>query len=271
VFLPPYLLKGTQAPFKKERGKSRISDQRRMLRSRRASQEIPRHVAIIMDGNGRWAQRHGLPRSEGHRRGMKRVREVIRAASDLKIAYLTLYAFSSENWKRPKEEVAFLMRTCEDMLSQEIAVLLKDGVRLRHLGRIDELPETLRRILGNAMDVTRGNQRLNLQLAFNYGGRQEVVDAVRRIAADVKAGRLDEKEIDERTVSGALYTADIPDPDLLVRTSGEMRISNFLLWQVCYAEIYVTKTCWPDFSKAELERAIRAFQDRQRRFGGLHG
>lgn len=234
-------------------------------------QTLPRHVAIIMDGNGRWAQRHGLPRSEGHRRGVKMVREIIRAAAGFKIKYLTLYAFSSENWKRPRQEVAFLMEACERMLTQEVALLLKEGVRLRHIGRMEELPESLQRVLTNAIHVTRGNQRLNLQIAFNYGARREIVDAVRHIAAEVKAGRLDVKAIDERTLARALYTAGLPDPDLLIRTSGEMRISNFLLWQVCYSEIYVTQKCWPDFSKAQLKRAIRDYQERQRRFGGLDG
>jgi undecaprenyl diphosphate synthase len=241
-----------------------------MFRKRHSESPVPQHIAIIMDGNGRWAQRHGLPRSEGHRRGMKVVREIIRAAARLKVGHLTLYAFSSENWKRPKEEVAFLMKACETMLRQELTMLLKEGVRLRHIGREDELPVSLQQMLANAARVTRDNRRLNLQLAFNYGARREIVDAVRKIAGEVKAGRLAVDAIDERTVAGSLYTADIPDPDLLVRTSGEMRISNFLLWQICYAEIYVTRKFWPDFSKAELERAICAFQKRHRRFGGLH-
>ncbi len=242
-----------------------------MFSRRRTDRKVPQHVAIIMDGNGRWAQRHGLPRSEGHRRGVKMVREIIRAAAGFKIKYLTLYAFSSENWKRPRQEVAFLMEACERMLTQEVALLLKEGVRLRHIGRMEELPESLQRVLTNAIHVTRGNQRLNLQIAFNYGARREIVDAVRHIAAEVKAGRLDVKAIDERTLARALYTAGLPDPDLLIRTSGEMRISNFLLWQVCYSEIYVTQKCWPDFSKAQLKRAIRDYQERQRRFGGLDG
>ncbi len=242
-----------------------------MLSRRGTDKKVPQHVAIIMDGNGRWARRHGLPRSEGHRRGMKTVREIIRAAAELKIKYLTLYAFSSENWKRPRQEVTFLMGACESMLTQEIAMLLKEGVRLRHIGRRNELPESLQRVLTNAIHVTRGNQRLNLQIAFNYGARCEIVDAVRHICAEVKAGRLDAKAIDEGTVAAALYTAGLPDPDLLIRTSGEMRISNFLLWQVCYSEIYVTKKCWPDFSRVELKRAIRDYQERKRRFGGLDG
>jgi len=232
---------------------------------------VPQHVAIIMDGNGRWAQRHGLPRSEGHRRGMQAVREIIRAASEAKVEYLTLFAFSSENWKRPKEEVAFLMKASEDMLRRDLAALLKDGVRLRHIGRMGELPEPLRQVLTNAIQVTRGNTRLNLQIAFNYGSRREIVDAVRHLAGEVKAGRLAPSEIDEKTVAGALYTAGLPDPDLLIRTSGEMRISNFLLWQVCYAEIYVTKKCWPEFSRRHFQRAVREYQKRRRRFGGLHG
>ena len=242
-----------------------------MLRPRGTEKKIPQHVAIIMDGNGRWARRHGLPRSEGHRRGMAVIREIIRAAAEFKVKYLTLYAFSSENWKRPREEVAFLMKACENMLTQEVGTLLKEGVRLRHIGRMGELPESLQRTLTNAIRVTCGNTRLNLQLAFNYGGRREIVDAVRRICGEVRAGRCDAEAIDETTVAQALYTAGLPDPDLLIRTSGEMRISNFLLWQVCYAEIYVTQRYWPDFSKAQFARAIRNYQERQRRFGGLDG
>jgi len=242
-----------------------------IFRRRGADKKAPQHVAIIMDGNGRWARRHGLPRSEGHRRGMRTVREVIRAAADFKVKYLTLYAFSSENWKRPKEEVAFLMEACEGMLRRDITMLLKEGVRLRHIGRMEELPEPLQQVFTNAIRVTRGNARLNLQIAFNYGSRREIVDAVRHIAAEVQAGRCDVKAIDERTVARALYTAGLPDPDLLIRTSGEMRLSNFLLWQAGYAEIYVTEKCWPDFSRAQFQRAIRDYQERRRRFGGLDG
>jgi len=242
-----------------------------MFQRKRIGKKVPEHIAIIMDGNGRWAQRHGLPRSEGHRRGMKVVREIITAAADLKVKYLTIYAFSSENWKRPEQEVTFLMKACASMLTDDIALLLKEGVRLRHIGRKDELPDFLQKGLDNAIRVTRDNQRLNLQLAFNYGSRREIVDGVRAIVSEVKAGRLDEKMIDEASVAGALYTAGLPDPDLLIRTSGEIRISNFLLWQVAYAEIYVTKKFWPDFSRKDLELAIIDFQERHRRFGGLHG
>jgi undecaprenyl diphosphate synthase len=226
------------------------------------------HIAIIMDGNGRWARRRGLPRSEGHRRGMGVVKETIRAAIDLGVGTLTLYAFSSENWKRPDAEVAFLMRMCEKMITEELPFMIKNDIRLWHIGRKEGLPETLLDTIRKAEDLTRHNKALCLVLAFNYGGRQELVDAIRHLAGQVKAGRLDPDAIDEAAVSASLDTAGIPDPDLLIRTSGEMRLSNFLLWQMSYTEIYVTKTLWPEFHKKHFERAVKDFRRRTRRFGG---
>jgi len=230
----------------------------------------PLHVAIIMDGNGRWATRRGLPRSEGHRRGMTVVRQTIRAALDLGVGYLTLYAFSSENWKRSEKEVAFLMQMCEVMITEELPFLIKNDIRFRHIGRKEELPETLKSAIRRGEDLTKNNRALCVVLAFNYGGRQEMVDAVRRLAGDVKEGCLAPDDIDEKAVAASLYTAGIPDPDLLVRTSGEMRLSNFLLWQICYTELYVTKVFWPDFRKKDFERALKEFRKRARRFGGAH-
>lgn len=228
---------------------------------------IPRHVAIIMDGNGRWARERGLPRIEGHRRGAESVRQVVRACGELGIEYLTLYAFSIENWNRPKAEVSALMRLLEFYLKQEIPELDKNNVRLAAIGRIHELPQSAQRQLEKSMDVLKKNTGLTLVLALSYGGRAEIVDAMRSIAREVKAGRLDVADMDEKVISRHLYTRSIPDPDLLIRTSGEMRVSNFLLWQISYAEIYVTETLWPDFRKAELLKALEDYSKRHRRFG----
>ncbi len=231
--------------------------------------KTPKHVAIIMDGNGRWARRRGLPRFEGHRRGMKTVRAIIAAAPDLGIKYLTLYAFSTENWNRPAQEVAFLMKMCEAMITAELPDMIKNNIRLRHVGRSHGLPESLVRAIRSAEELTRSNDRLTVLLAFNYGARAEIVEAARTVAADVRDGRLVLDGINDSVISERLLTAGIPDPDLLVRTSGEMRVSNFLLWQIAYAEIYVVKKYWPDFTKRDLALAIRDFKKRQRRFGGL--
>ena len=232
-----------------------------------AIKNIPRHVAIIMDGNGRWARERGLPRIEGHRRGAESVRQVVRACGELGIEYLTLYAFSIENWNRPKTEVSALMRLLEFYLKQEIPELDKNNVRLAAIGRIHELPQSAQRQLEKSMDVLKKNTGLTLVLALSYGGRAEIVDAMRSIAREVKAGRLDVADVDEKVISRHLYTRSIPDPDLLIRTSGEMRVSNFLLWQISYAEIYVTETLWPDFRKVELLKALEDYSKRNRRFG----
>jgi undecaprenyl diphosphate synthase len=231
--------------------------------------KIPQHIAIIMDGNGRWARRRGMPRTEGHRRGMKAALAMLDIAPAYGVKYLTLYAFSSENWKRPKEEVDFLMKMCEGMITRELPGLIKKNIRLRHVGRMGELPLSLQRTMENAIELTRNNHRLNLQLAFNYGSRVEILDAVKKIADSVKEGRLSTDQITEAFFSDALYTRGIPDPDLLIRTSGEMRVSNYLLWQIAYAEIYVTKKFWPDFTRRDLEAAIKDYQKRHRRFGGI--
>jgi undecaprenyl diphosphate synthase len=232
---------------------------------------LPRHVAIIMDGNGRWARQRGLPRIEGHRAGAESVREIVRVSGQLGIEYLTLYAFSSENWSRPKIEVTALMRLLEFYLQKEIAELDKNNVRLAAIGRLHELPASARQRLDKAITALRDNKGLTLVLALSYGGRAEIVDAVRGIAREIKTGQIDVADVDEKRISDHLYTAGIPDPDLLIRTSGELRVSNFLLWQISYAEIYVTETQWPDFRKAEFLKAMEDYSKRQRRFGRVHG
>ena len=231
------------------------------------AKNIPRHVAIIMDGNGRWARQRGQPRVEGHRIGAESVRAIVRACGELGIQYLTLYAFSSENWNRPKIEVTALMHLLEFYLQQEVEELNKNNVRLVAIGRIHELPQSAQRQLNRSIETLKNNTGLTLVLALSYGGRAELVDATRAIAREIKSGALDVADINEGLISDRLYTAGIPDPDLLVRTSGEMRVSNFLLWQISYAEIHVTETPWPDFRKPELLRAIEDYGKRQRRFG----
>jgi undecaprenyl diphosphate synthase len=228
---------------------------------------LPRHVAIIMDGNGRWARERGFPRIEGHRRGSESVREIVRVSGELGIEYLTLYAFSIENWNRPKPEVSALMRLLEFYLKQEIAELDKSNVRLAAIGRVHELPAGAQKQLEKSIDALKKNTGLTLVLALSYGGRAEIVDAVRSICREVKAGRLSGVDIDEKVISQHLYTRSIPDPDLLIRTSGEMRVSNFLLWQISYAEMYVTETLWPDFRKAAYLKALEDYSGRNRRFG----
>lgn len=232
---------------------------------------VPRHVAFIMDGNGRWAKRRGLARIEGHAKGLRRIKETIKTASDIGIKYLTFFAFSTENWKRPAHEVDFLMRACENFIKDELAGLVKGDIALRHIGKLQELPESLGRCIDRACELTKNNRKLTVALAFNYGSRQEIVEAAKKIASEVFTGAFSCDSIDEEMFSRYLYTTGIPDPDLLIRTSGEMRISNFLLWQLCYAEFYVTQKCWPDFDKRQFLKAISEFQKRSRRFGGLDG
>jgi len=229
--------------------------------------QMPRHVAIIMDGNGRWAQQRGMPRYRGHEAGGKNVRAVVTTSSRLGLECLTLYSFSLQNWNRPKEEVDFLMDLYAFHLQQERPTLMENDVRLVHVGRRDRLPAQVLDELDASVELTRNNQGTTMCLAMNYGSRTEIVDAVRRLAADAAAGRLAPESIDEATLSEALYTAGLPDPDLLIRTAGQMRISNFLLWQISYAEFYVTDVFWPEFTDAEYYRALRAFADRERRFG----
>jgi undecaprenyl diphosphate synthase len=229
----------------------------------------PRHIAIIMDGNGRWAQRQNLPRIAGHERGVDSVRRTTEEAARLKIEQLTLYCLSSENWKRPQTEIDFLMHLLEQYMIEERATIMGNNVRVRMLGRRDEIPEQVLRELDKTVEMSGQNSGLWLNLAINYGGRAELVDAVRSIGQRIQAGALDPEQIDATTISSHLYTAGVPDPDLLIRTAGEMRISNFLLWQISYAEIWVTEKCWPEFDEQTLHEAIRAFAARQRRFGGL--
>jgi undecaprenyl diphosphate synthase len=232
---------------------------------------MPRHIAIIMDGNGRWAQARGLPRIAGHRRGAEALRRTLIATGDLGIPYLTLFGFSSENWKRPFDEVDDLMGLLRHYLRGEIAELHRNGMRLRVIGEIGRLPADLITLIANAEALTRDNRGITLTVALSYGGRAEIVAATRAIAAKVAAGSLGVDAVDEDLIAGHLFTADLPDPDLLIRTSGEQRISNFLLWQCAYAELVFTKTLWPDFGRSDLEKAIADYCGRERRYGALVG
>jgi undecaprenyl diphosphate synthase len=233
------------------------------------AQPRPAHVAIIMDGNGRWATSRGLPRVAGHREGVKAARAIVRAADAIGLRYLTLYAFSTENWSRPPDEVTTLMRLLEESIMRELPELMENNVRLRVIGRAEGVPLPVRRGLDHVMVETEKNTGLNLLMAFNYGGRDELLDAVRAIARRVQAGELAPEAISEADVTGALYTDGVPDPDLLIRTGGEMRVSNFLLWQIAYTELWITPTLWPDFGPVDLYRAVADFQRRSRRFGGV--
>ena len=237
------------------------------LRARILSRPLPRHVAVIMDGNGRWATQRGLPRVAGHTEGVKAVRTIVRAAGELGIEFLTLYAFSSENWNRPTHEVATLMRLLERSIVRELPELMKRNVRFRAIGRPDGVPPAVRRGIDRLEAATARNTGLTFLMAFNYGGRDELIDACRALAREVRAGTLRPEEIDEARLGGALYTEGLPDPDLLIRTSGEMRVSNFLLWQIAYTELWMTPTLWPDFGPRELWLAVADFQQRSRRFG----
>ncbi len=227
----------------------------------------PAHVAIIMDGNGRWAQSRGLPRIRGHQKGVERVEEVIQAAPDFGIRYLTLYAFSKENWQRPREEVSFLMDLLARYLDQKLDEMKRNNVIFNTIGHTADLPGPVREKILRNVQETRTNTGLVVTFAFSYSARAEITDACRKIAGRVKAGTLREEDITEQTVADSLYTAGLPDPDLLIRTSGEMRISNFLLWQISYAELYVTDKLWPDFTREEFSRALESYQQRERRFG----
>jgi undecaprenyl diphosphate synthase len=229
---------------------------------------VPAHVAVIMDGNGRWAEARGLPRVAGHRAGAKAIEEAIPSAIECGVRYLTLYSFSTENWTRPRDEVRSLMRLFVEVLRSKMPDLMEWGVRVRVIGRLDEMPARTAAAFRDAMATTEANTDLNLVIALNYGGRGELTDAVRSIARDAASGLLDPETVDEALVASRLYTVGIPDPDLLVRTSGEMRISNFLLWQIAYSEIYLTETLWPDFGRDDLLEAVVDFQARERRFGG---
>ncbi len=231
----------------------------------------PRHVAIIMDGNGRWAKARGLPRIMGHRQGAEAVRRAVIASKELGIDYLTLFGFSSENWKRPFQEVGDLMGLLRHYLRGEVAELHRKGVRMRIIGERSRLDPDIIALIENAEQLTAGNDGLNLTIALSYGGRAEIALAARKLAEEVAAGRLSPDEIDEDAVTGNMMTHDLPDPDLVIRTSGEQRISNFLLWQAAYAEFLFTPTLWPDFGKADLERALHDYHRRERRYGASVG
>ncbi|MCK4577418.1 MAG: isoprenyl transferase [Candidatus Marinimicrobia bacterium] len=230
---------------------------------------LPGHIAIIMDGNGRWARKQGLPRVAGHKAGVVSVREITRAAGELGIAILTLYTFSSENWKRPRAEVDALMRLLVSTIRAEVEDLLSNNVRLTAIGRLEELPTVAQREFEAAMEATAGNSGLNLNLALSYGGRQEILDGVRQLARDVQAGKLAPDDISREVFSACLYTADLPDPDLIIRTGGEARLSNFLIWQSAYSELVITDAMWPEFRRRELYNAIEVYQQRERRFGKI--
>lgn len=231
----------------------------------------PRHIAIIMDGNGRWAQRRDLPRIEGHRRGVDSVRRVTEECTRLGLEQLTLYCLSSENWKRPQQEIDFLMHLLEQYMIEERSTIMENNLRVRMLGRRTNIPDQVLRELDCTIDMSAGNDGMWLNLAINYGSRAELVDAVRKIGGKIASGELKAEDIDEQVIANHLYTAGLNDPDLLVRTAGEMRISNFLLWQISYAEIWVTDKCWPDFDEGTLHEAICDFTGRDRKFGGLQG
>ncbi|MEP0807339.1 MAG: isoprenyl transferase [Chloroflexota bacterium] len=226
-------------------------------------EKLPRHVAMIMDGNGRWALSRGLPRLAGHKAGTENLRRVIRSTVEFGVKYLTIYAFSTENWGRPLEEVRGLMSILEDVLDKELAELHAEGVQLRHIGRLERLSPKLQKKVIQAIELTKNNDRLILNVAFNYGGRDEIVHAIQKIIRD----GIPAEEVTDELVSRYLYTAGVPDPDLIIRTSGELRVSNFLIWQAAYSEWYVTPTYWPDFDQEEYRRALEAFAQRDRRFG----
>lgn len=227
--------------------------------------KIPLHVAIIMDGNGRWAISRGLPRLAGHRAGTENLRRIIRASVEFGVKYLTIYAFSTENWGRPPEEVSGLMRILEDVIDKELEELHKEGVQLRHIGRLQRLDPKIQAKVLKAIELTKENNQLVLNVAFNYGGRDEIVNAIQHM---IENG-VSASEVNDELVSRYMYTAGVPDPDLIIRTSGELRVSNFLIWQAAYSEWYITPTYWPDFNKEEYHRALEAFAQRDRRFGGV--
>ena len=230
-------------------------------------EKLPRHVAIIMDGNGRWAKQRGMNRIRGHEEGAKSVKAIVRATREIGVPWLTLYAFSEENWRRPKVEVEALMVLLKRFLQSEVKEMLDNGIRFQAIGRLHKLPKDVQRTLRETAERTASNRNMVLTLALSYGGRQEVTDAVKKMVQRVEAGEIRSSDITETLLSEHLYTASMPDPDLLIRTSGECRISNFLLWQIAYAEIYVTPTYWPDFRKAEYVEALVEYQRRERRFG----
>jgi undecaprenyl diphosphate synthase len=231
------------------------------------SGEIPKHIAIIMDGNGRWAKKRGLPRVAGHKRGVDTVKEIVEACAEIGVKFLTLYTFSTENWKRPKDEVSTLMRLLLNSLRNRVNELNDNDIRLTTIGNIDALPVAVRKQLEFDIERTKNNKKMVLNLALSYSGRWELLEAIKQISNSAVQGKIKSKDIDEKIVSSFLTTRDIPDPDLVIRTSGEFRVSNFLLWQIAYSEFIITETLWPDFSKFDLYDAIKIFQKRERRFG----
>jgi len=231
--------------------------------------QIPKHIAIIMDGNGRWAKSKGSIRSYGHKAGVDSVRDITEACAQIGVEYLTLYAFSTENWDRPKIEVNALMRLLANSLRKEAENLNENDIKLETIGQIERFPKKCQQELQEATELTKDNDRLQLCLALSYSGRWDITEAVKKLAQQVKDGSIDPEDIDDEMISGHLSTADIPDPDLIIRTSGEYRLSNFLLWQLAYSELYITETYWPDFRRNELYKAIQSFQQRERRFGKL--
>ena len=237
------------------------------LKSKINKEKLPRHIAIIMDGNGRWAKQKGMPRVFGHRSGVKSVREATEAAAEIGVEYLTLYAFSTENWSRPLSEVNALMGLLVDTIKKEVKTLNENSIRLQAIGDISKLPTKSYKALLQAMDDTAANSRMTLVLALNYSAKWEILEAVRKLSSSAKSGNIEPESIDEEVFSNALSTKGMPDPELLIRTSGETRISNFLLWQIAYSELYFTQTLWPDFRKDDLYQAIIDFQNRERRFG----
>lgn len=230
---------------------------------------IPEHIAIIMDGNGRWAKKRRLPRIAGHSRGAEVIKSIVQSCDKMGVKYLTLYTFSTENWKRPEQEVNFLMKLLSGFLAKEIQHLVDDNIRFSTIGRISQLPKKAQEVIALAKERTKKNTGITLILALNYGARQEILDAVSKLYADVAQDKVQIDKISEKVFARYLYTAGIPDPDLMIRTSGEMRISNFLLWQLSYSEFYITEKFWPDFDETELKLAISSFQKRKRRFGGI--
>ncbi|MEH2126893.1 isoprenyl transferase [Nostoc sp.] len=228
---------------------------------------LPQHVAVIMDGNGRWAKRQGLPRIMGHKRGVDALKDLLRCCQDWGIQALTAYAFSTENWKRPQEEVDFLMTLFQRVLRQELREMVEENVQIKFVGNLQDLPRSLQQEISRSMEETKNNRGIRFSVATNYGGRQEILQACQAIAKQVQQGMLQPNEINQQVFESHLYTAGITDPDLLIRTSGEMRLSNFLLWQMAYGEIYITDALWPDFDRAEFHRALCAYQQRERRFG----
>lgn len=231
--------------------------------------KLPFHVAIIMDGNGRWAERRNLPRIAGHKAGEESITEIVRTASEWELGAITLFAFSTENWNRPDNEVDFLMSFNRNLLNKRVDEFHERNIRIRHMGRREKIPRSTLQAIDNAVELTRDNTGMALNIAFNYGGRAEIVDAVRGLCADISSGRVTPAEVDEEKFHSYLYVPEVPDPDLLVRTAGEMRISNFLVWELAYTELYFTEVLWPDFRAQNLADAILEFQSRERRFGSI--